>query len=105
MLGSAEPWEQRASHYLADLKAMPLLRSVLYYLARRVAADPRVQAQSERVYREEVRPRAKQLLNATEPRIKAARKEIATAVERGRSGIHKVKRELRSRVENPKGPE
>lgn len=56
---------------------MPFIRNLLFQAARRIAADPEVQAKASDVYQSEVRPRAQHAIKETKSRLSSARDEIA----------------------------
>ncbi len=55
---------------------MPLLRTLLMRAARRVAADPRVQAKAADLYHREVKPRAEAAWEDAKPKLDAARRDL-----------------------------
>ena len=56
-----------------------LLRRLLFYAARKAAADPRVRAKAADVFEREIRPRATAAWAETKPRLDAAREDIKNA--------------------------
>ncbi len=59
---------------------MALLRRLLITAARRLAADPRLQAKAAEVLERKIKPRAKEAWRRTKPKIEAARDELKEIV-------------------------
>ncbi|MBK18041.1 MAG: hypothetical protein CMM52_04285 [Rhodospirillaceae bacterium] len=55
---------------------MPILRTLLFHAARRIASDERVQKKAAQTYREEIKPRAEAAWSAAKPRIENTRDDI-----------------------------
>ena len=58
---------------------MPVLRQLLWTVAKRVAADPRVQARAAEVYDTTLKPKAREAWRCGKPKIAAAREELRQA--------------------------
>ena len=58
---------------------MVMLRYLLYRAARRIAADPRVQARAAEVVEQELKPRAEAAWRRAKPRLDAAKQEVRSA--------------------------
>ncbi len=55
---------------------MPILRTILYEAARRLAADERVQQKAAETYRHKVKPKAEAAWEAARPRIEETRADV-----------------------------
>lgn len=55
---------------------MPILRSLLFQAAKRIATDERVQQKAAETYRDEIKPRAEAAWSATKPRLENTRNDI-----------------------------
>lgn len=55
---------------------MTLLRSLLFNVGRRLAADPRVRAKAQEAFETEIKPRAQKFAAEAKPRYRAARDDI-----------------------------
>ena len=55
---------------------MPILRSLLFKVARRAASDERVQRAASDIYHNKVKPRAEAAWQEAKPRIKATKSDV-----------------------------
>ena len=70
---------------------MLLIRQLVLYAARRIAADPRVRAKAAEVLETEIKPRAKAAWRQTKPKIEAAAAELKDIARETRPLQHPAK--------------
>ena len=60
---------------------MPLLRTLLFRAARRLATDPRTRQMAADAYREEIKPRAQAAWQKAKPRVEETKADIGKIAE------------------------
>ncbi|MCH7544606.1 MAG: hypothetical protein IIB65_13320 [Proteobacteria bacterium] len=70
---------------------MLLIRQLVLYAARRIAADPRVRAKAADLLETEIKPRAKAAWAETKPKIEAAAAELKDIARETRPLKHPAK--------------
>ena len=80
---------------------MTLLQRLLLQAARRVAADPRVQAKAGKIYRNHVRPLAKEAWKNAEPAFRAAGEQLKEDLGPTADKIAKAKKTVMEKITKP----
>lgn len=82
---------------------MSILRRILFQAARRVAADPQVQAKAGKVYREDLQPRANEAWKKTAPHVRAARDKLQRDLGPTAKKIVKTKDAVMAQIRKDRG--
>ena len=80
---------------------MTLLRRLLFQAARRFASDPKVQAKAGKIYREEVKPLAKEAWENAQPALQAAREQLKEDLGPTADKIARTKKTVMDRLTKP----
>jgi hypothetical protein len=80
---------------------MTLLQRLLLQAARRVAADPKVQAKAGEVYRDQVKPLAKEAWRNAEPAFRAAGEQLKEDLGPAADKIAKTKKIVMDKLKKP----
>lgn len=82
---------------------MPFLKALVHDLARRAAQDPRVRDTAQRLYENEIKPRAKDAWERTRPEVEAAwekaKPELQAAKEKALSTSAEIAGRVKQRIE------
>ena len=80
---------------------MTLLRRLLFQAARRVASDPKVQAKAAKIYREDLKPLAKEAWDNAQPALRAAQEQLKEDLGPTADKIAKTKKTVMDRLTKP----
>jgi len=80
---------------------MTLLQRLLLQAAKRVAADPRVQAKAGEIYRDQVKPLAKEAWKNAEPTLRAAHEQLKEDLGPTADKITKTKKTVMDKLTKP----
>ena len=80
---------------------MTLLRRLLFQAARRAASDPKVQAKAAKIYREELKPLAKEAWDNAQPALRATQEQLKEDLGPTADKIAKTKKTVMDRLTKP----
>jgi hypothetical protein len=81
---------------------MTLLQKLLLQAARRVAADPNVQAKAGKIYRDQIKPAAKEAWRNAEPALRAAHEQLKEDLGPTADKVAKTKKTVMDRLTKPR---
>jgi hypothetical protein len=80
---------------------MTLLQKLLLQAAKRVAADPRIQAKAGEIYRNQVKPLAKEAWENAEPAFRAAHEQLKEDLGPTADKIARTKKTVMDKLTKP----